>query len=229
MAISPDLIALPVIVVVAAALTAAVRIRPGRWTELLTRSLAVVMLVAELCWWGVEIVVPGALKTHGLPLQICDVAAILAAGALWFRWQPLVDITWWWGIAGSIPALLTPLPGAVFPNWLYFQYFIVHGGLIVSACVLVVGLRRVPAPGAVLRVAAVTVVYAAGIALLDHLTAENLLFLCGYPGGPPTLLNMLGPWPRYLVPVAVIAAVLFFLLELACRPLRPSRRAAEGA
>lgn len=229
MGISPDLVALPVIVVVAAILTALVRIRPGSWTGLPTRFGAVVMLVAELTWWWMEIFVPGTFRAHGLPLQICDVAAILAAGALWFRWQPLIDMTWWWGIAGSIPALLTPLPGAVFPNWLYFQYFVVHGGLIVSACLLVVGLRRPPAPGAVWRVAAVTVLYAGAIAVLDRLTGENLLFLCGYPGGPPTVLNLLGPWPRYLIPVALIAAVLFLLLELACRPLRRPRSTAQRA
>jgi hypothetical integral membrane protein (TIGR02206 family) len=182
--------------------------------------MAVVMAVAELSWWGVTVAEPGIIQTHGLPLQICDVAALVAAAALWFRRQPLVDVTWWWGIAGSIPALLTPLPGAVFPSWLYFQYFIVHGGLIVAACFLVLGMRLVPGAGAVGRIALLTLAYAALIAGFDAVSGENLLFLRGYPVGPPTLLNVLGPWPWYLAGVAVVAAVLFLLLEVPCRAMR---------
>jgi hypothetical protein len=39
----------------------------------------------------------------------------------------LVELSWFWGLTGTISSLLTPSPAAAFPDWFYFQYFIGHG------------------------------------------------------------------------------------------------------
>src|SRR5207342_1519715 len=77
-----------------AALLVAARLRPGPWTVVACRILAVIILVNEGAWW----VWLGAHGTwslsYALPLQLCDVATVVAAAALWFRQQLLVELTY---------------------------------------------------------------------------------------------------------------------------------------
>jgi hypothetical integral membrane protein (TIGR02206 family) len=208
----PHVGALAVIAVASAALALAARRWPGRWTDAVRVGLGVLLVTAEASWVVVLVREPWRVGVNGLPLEICDANVVVTAAALWWRRPALVEVSWFWGLAGGIPALLTPVPGGDFPGWLYFQYFFVHGGLVVAPLLLVVGLGLAPRRGAVWRALAVTAAYAAVMAVVDSLTGLNALYLRDYPPGPPTLLNLLGPWPWYLIAVAALAVVLCVLL-----------------
>src|SRR5438132_907921 len=74
------------------------------------RGLAVI-LVADEVSWCVFLAAGGGesgQRSQPLPLQLCDVAIFVAAAALWSRNQLLVEITYFWGLAGTLQALLTP-------------------------------------------------------------------------------------------------------------------------
>lgn len=191
-------------------LVVAARVRPGPWLNL----VAVVLVVDEVSWWvflalgGGE---PGQ-RAQPLPLQLCDVAIFIAAAALWTRQPLLVETTYFWGLAGTIQALLTPDLPQRFPTYPYFQYYIAHGGVVAAAMVLVIGLRLRPRKRAVVRVVAVTIAYTAFVGLVDALTGADYMFLRSKPPSP-TLLDALGPWPVYLFSAGVIAVLLFSLLN----------------
>lgn len=203
------------------------RHRPGRWVTWVGVGLGVVLVAAEASWWVELIRNPDQVRSHGVPLEICDTNLLVTAVALWWGRRFLIEVSWFWSFAGGIPSLLTPSPGGAFPDWLFFQYFIVHGGLVVAASFMVIGRRQVPRRGAVYRVMGVTAAYAALMAVVDWATGLNILYLRTYPPGPPTLLNTLGPWPWYLVSVAAITVVLFLLLDAPFRRGR-ARAAPDG-
>ena len=210
--------ALAVIIPAVAVMVVAARRAPGSWM----RVLAVVLVVDEVSWWiylvaGNNV---GISLVQSLPLQLCDVAIFVAALALWTRNQLLVEVTYFWGLAGTVQALLTPDLPQHFPSYPYFQYYIAHGGVVAAALLLVVGLKLHPRRSAVIRVAAITVGYAAVVAAVDALTQSNYMYLRTKPPSG-SLLDLLGPWPVYILSAALVGAAMFAVLDA---PFRFGRR-----
>ena len=216
-------ITLLVIAVATAALVVAVRLRPRRWL----RVLAIVLVVDEVSWWVYLLAggVPGSRLAQSLPLQLCDVAIFIAAAALWTRYRLLVEVTYFWGLAGTLQALLTPDLPQHFPSYPYWQYYIAHGGVIAAALVLVVGLRLHPRPWAVARVGALTIAYAAFVFVVDQATRSDYMYLRSKPPSP-TLLDLLGPWPVYILSATLVALALFAILDAPFRVRSAVRRTA---
>lgn len=207
----------------AAVTTIAARRSPGPWL----RVFAVVIVIDEVSWWLYLFAggVPGAELAQSLPLQLCDVAVFIAAAALWSRNQLLVEVTYLWGLAGTLQAILTPDLPQHFPSYPYFQYYIAHGGVVAAAVLLVVGMRLHPRRWAVARVAALTIAYSALVGVVDAITQANYLYLRAKPPSA-TLLDLLGPWPVYILAATVIGIVLFAILDAPFR-IRLCREMAE--
>lgn len=196
----------------AVVVTAAARLFPGRWTTVFARALAVFLVANQLSWYVVE---RNTLSLQwSLPLGLCEMGTFVAAAALWWQTPLVVEITYFWGLGGTIQALLTPELAAsdLFPSYFYFQYYINHAGIVVAALFLVVGLHLVPRPGAVLRLTAVTLGYLVVVAGIDRLTEGDYLYL---RAPPPTvsILNLLGPWPWYILGMMALGLVVLLLLN----------------
>jgi hypothetical integral membrane protein (TIGR02206 family) len=188
------------------------------------RVLAVVILVGYCCEqftyalrgeWTVEV---------NLPLHLTDAVTLVAVAALWRPdWALLVELVYFWALSASLQAVLTPDLGQSYPDVLFFTYFVTHSGAVAAACLLVFGSRRVPRPGAVWRVYALTAAFAALAALGTLLTGGNYMFLRRKPGHG-SLLDLMGPWPVYIPVAAALALVMFLALAWLAR--RTSPRAA---
>ncbi len=143
------------------------RLRPGRWQGTAARVLAVV-LVAKGALWVYTSLHPGPWSVRtGLPLYLCDMAVLVAAGACWWRTPWLVELTYFWGLAGTLEAVATPELPDRFPHLLFIQYTVGHVAVVAAALFLVAGMGLAPRPGAVRRVYALTVVYTVGVGLVD--------------------------------------------------------------
>ena len=221
------LLTVAVIGAVIAGLVVAARRRPGPWTVWACRVLAVVILGNEAAWW-IWLAQHGTWSaSYALPFQLCDVAGVVSAAALWTRQPLLVELTYFWGLAGTANGLITPDVSDHFPTFGFMQYFIAHGTIVAAALLLVVGLRLAPRRGAVLRVFGLTV----GLLVLDAginlVTGGNYLYLRHTPGAH-SLLDVLGPWPWYIVGAAGLALAIFFVLDLPFIATRRSRAPAAG-
>jgi hypothetical integral membrane protein (TIGR02206 family) len=219
------LLTVAVIAAIITSLVVAARRRPGPWTVVACRVLAVVILANEAAWW----IWLGAHHTwsssYALPFQLCDVAAAVSAAALWTRQPLLVELTYFWGLAGTANGLVTPDISDHFPSFGFMQYFIAHGTIVAAALLLVFGLRLVPRRGAVFQVFGLTLGLLALDAGVNLLTDGNYLYLRHTPGAH-SLLDVLGHWPWYIVGAAVLALALFLVLDL---PFAINRRRAECA
>jgi hypothetical integral membrane protein (TIGR02206 family) len=155
-----------------------------------------------------------------LPLNLCNVTTWVAVLAL-LTLSPLAsEFTYFSGLAGAGMALLTPDMGV---PW-HPRFFVNHGGLIVTAVVLVAGgiapIRR----GWPWRAYGLLLAYAAAIGIFNWRFGTNYSYLAHKPTSP-TAMDFLGPWPVYIAGLAALGAGLFWLLWL---PLRPRQVALKS-
>jgi hypothetical integral membrane protein (TIGR02206 family) len=188
-------------------------VRPGPWTLVAGRALALVILINECGWWVWLAEQHTWSASYALPLQLCDVVAFVAAGALWFRRSLLVELTYFWGLAGTANGLISPDVQDHYPGYLFLQYFVAHGAIVAAALFLVVGLRITPRRGAVPRVVVLTLALVAFDAGVNLVTGGNYMYL-RYPPGVANLLDLMGPWPWYIFAAAGLAVAIFFCLDL---------------
>jgi hypothetical integral membrane protein (TIGR02206 family) len=215
--------ALIVTAVVAALLVAGARRWGDGWAIPVGRGLAVVILGGFVCEqltyalrgdWTAEV---------NLPLQLTDAVTLVSVAALWRpRSALLVELVYFWALTASLQAVVTPDLGYAFPDVLFFTYFATHSGAIAAACLLVFGERRTPRPDAVWRVFGVTVGFAAVAGIATLVTGGNYMFLRRKPARD-SLLDIMGPWPVYILAAAVLALVMFLALAALARRVTPVR------
>jgi hypothetical integral membrane protein (TIGR02206 family) len=188
--------------------------RPGgaRWERPIAWTLAAVLVLnqAVLLIWAARLDVP--LKDH-LPLQLCDWANFTCAAALVWRHRLSYELTYFWGLAGTLQAIVTPELVVGFPHLGFITFHIAHAGIIVGVLFLTLGLRMRPTVRSIGRAFLGAQIYAGVTAVINLLLDTNYGYLCRKPT-TPSLLDYLGPWPVYLFSIEVLALVLFFVAYL---------------
>ncbi len=198
--------------------------RRTRWRVLAARAVGTA-LVADAVSFVVNRVLSGTFSARtDLPLALCNVGVLVAAGACWWRRPLLVELTYFWGLAGTLQAVITPDLSSRYPHLAFFEYVVGHIGIVVAALFLVVGMGISPRPKAVPRVFVLTASYTALVGLVDGLSGANYMVLRSPPSNW-TLLSVLGPWPWYVLSAAGVALVLLVALDA---PFWPGRRRARA-
>ncbi len=177
-------------VVVSIALCAFARRRPGRWMIVADGLLALLLAAVTLTWIVQTATEPDWTASGSLPFALCDMATLVAAAALWTRQRLLVELTYFWGLAGTLQAVLTPDLSVGFPSLTFFEYVIAHAGIVCAALFLVVGQQLAPRRHAVVRVMAITIAYTAVVGVIDAVTGGDYMFLRSEPSNW-TMLRLL--------------------------------------
>ncbi len=209
----PYLGAVLLAVALGVALCVGARLKPGRWTLVAARLIALVLLADAISFVVTELWAGTWSPKTDLPFALCDIAILVAAAACWWQRPLLVELTYFWGLAGTLQAVVTPDLNAGFPHLVFFQYLLGHLGIVLAALYLVIGLRIAPRPGSVMTTFAITLAYTAFVGVVDALVGANYMFLRRPPGNW-TLLRVLGPWPWYIASAAGVALALLVTLDL---------------
>jgi hypothetical integral membrane protein (TIGR02206 family) len=145
---------------------------------------------------------------HSVPLQLCDLAELAAAYALWSQRKRAFTLVYYWGLPLSSQALITPdLDAPDFPGHEFLTFFGLHLLVVWAAIYLTWG--RGMRPGwRDFRFAVVTSLGWVGFTVVfNTIAGTDYGFLNGKPHNP-SLLDFLGPWPYYLlVEIAVVGVV----------------------
>lgn len=155
-----------------------------------------------------------------LPLHLCDLSIFLALFALAVPRTRVTELLFFWTTTGTLLASVTPAIRSGFPSVRYLTYFMLHGGVILAAAYLVWGHGYRPRKGAILRSWVITNIYAGAVLVINLTYAKNYLYLLRKPPGR-TLLDVMGPWPYYILVIEGLALILFglvYLLAFACPP-----------
>ncbi len=211
------------------AIAATLIIRAGRrWSQArlawLGRALAACLLSYAVATYAEKATRGGLSWESALPLELCDWVLIACVVSLFWPNQLASEIAYFWGFAGTLQATLTPDIIKGFPSYEFVQYFWGHGGILLAIFFITARRRFRPRPGSVVRMILAANVYLLIVGSLDAAFGWNYGFLCEKPVRP-SLLDLLGPWPWYLISAEGIAALSFFLLEL---PWKVTSRAAPS-
>lgn len=149
---------------------------------------------------------------RALPLQLCDWAMFVIIVALWTGNRRWLEIAYFWGIGGTLQALLTPNLRFGFPDLRFISFFVAHSGIIIGIVflMLVYGFR--PTAKGIVRTFLWTEVYFVVAFTFDLFTGENYGFLLHKPEAA-SLLSFLSDWrPLYLIEFHMLAFAFFAFL-----------------
>jgi len=180
-----------------------------------------IRLILAIILWGNEIAWHAWKVFHGqwtvqsmLPLHICSLMVWVSGVMLVTRSYRIYEFAYFLGIGGAIQALATPDLGIYgFPHFRFWQTFISHGLIIISAVymTLVEGFR--PTWKSMLRTALWMNVYMLVIYFVNDAIGSNYLMV-NYKPNVPSLLDLLPEWPWYILWMETIGVIIFLLLCL---------------
>jgi hypothetical integral membrane protein (TIGR02206 family) len=176
----------------------------------------------ELVWWVFRYSHEGV-HLWNLPLQLCDLTVWLSVLACLTVAPGVVEFAYFAGLAGAGMALLTPDLWSHWPSYPAIYFFVAHGGIVIAVAVVVFGRICPLRPGAVWRAYGLLLGWAALAGGFNLLAGTNYMYLRHKPSSS-SALDMLGPWPVYLVSAAAVALALFWLLWLPARGMGQSGR-----
>jgi hypothetical integral membrane protein (TIGR02206 family) len=180
------------------------------WETTLARTLALIIVI-ELTVKTIGNAVYGFPWTKLLPLQICDVNALLCAWMLFKRSYGVYQVAYFWAMAASVAAMLTPDLRYDFPHPIFAFFFLGHGLSVVGVLYATWVFGFQPRLRSVGIAIAVTALYAGLMMPLNFLLGMNYLYLRAKPSAP-SVLDYMGPWPWYLIGLVVLCVVACFLV-----------------
>jgi hypothetical integral membrane protein (TIGR02206 family) len=156
-------------------------------------------------------------RSHGietwrqmLPLQLCDWGMVVVIVAMWTGNQRWFEVAYFWGIGGTLQAVLTPNLRFGFPDWRFISFFTSHSGIIIGVVFLMLTRRYRPYPMSVVRTFIWSEFYFVVTMIADELTGFNYGFLRHKPEAFSILSFLSDSRPLYLLQMHGVA-LLFFL------------------
>lgn len=195
----------------------------GRWGRRAGWVLAAVLVAGKCTGLWVSGRLLGLPWEERLPMHLCDWGWFCLVVVLLWRQQALYELAFFWGLAGTFQAVLTPDLDYNFPHPLFVTFFISHCGLVVGVIFLTLGAGMRPRRGSVWRTFAWSQVYALAAGAVNVALGTNYGYLCAKPQHA-SLMDYLGPWPWYILALEALALGLFGLLHA---PFFLARRARE--
>ena len=162
---------------------------------------------------------------RSVPLRLTDLATVAAAYALWSQRHWAFALTYYWGLVLSAQALISPvLIGPDFPHYTFLAFWAIHLLVVWAAIYLTWGRGMRPTWRSYRIVVMVTVVWAAVTFAFNSIAGTNYGFLNGKPA-TATLLDVLGPWPLYVLTAAMLILIVWALMTW---PWERTRRRLKG-
>jgi hypothetical integral membrane protein (TIGR02206 family) len=162
-----------------------------------------------------------------VPLHLTDLATITAAYALWSQKPWAFALTYYWGLVLSVQALISPvLTGPDFPHLQFLGFFSIHLLVVWGAIYLTWGRGMRPGWRSFRFVVAATLVWVAVTMTFNSIAGTDYGFLNGKPS-TPSLLDLFGPWPAYLVVAGTLVVAVWVAMTWPWERAR-SRQARDG-
>ena len=147
-----------------------------------------------------------------LPLHLCGLSAILSGLVIFWRNQKAYECLYFWGLPGAFHALLTPEFTHGTYGLLFFEYYLSHGGIILSALYLTLLLNMKPRKKSWLKIFLISQLLIPIIGIINWILNANYMYICLKPIANNPLL--IGEWPWYFLGMEIAAILHFFIIYI---------------
>ncbi|MED3624178.1 YwaF family protein [Neobacillus thermocopriae] len=149
--------------------------------------------------------------SHSLPLELCSISLFLTVLLLITKKKLIYEILLFTALLGASQALITPYLNFDFPHFRFFHFFYTHLMMIwvVLYFTWVKGYR--PTLWSIVKLCVFLNGLLPVILLINKRVSGNYFFLSHKPPGP-SLLDLLGPYPYYILSMEALLIVLSIVI-----------------
>jgi hypothetical integral membrane protein (TIGR02206 family) len=192
-------------------------VRKSRWARserIIARLFAVLLLTNYLGYEIYLALTQGLAWQKALPFQLCDWAMVAILVALLTGRERWLEVAYFWGIGGTLQAIITPDLKYAFPDVRFLTFFIAHSGIVVAIVFMMVVKKFRPHWISIVRVFAWSELYFVLTITVDLLTGENYGYLLHQPAAA-SLLDLLSHERLvYILEMHLLALIFYFVLYL---------------
>lgn len=176
----------------------------------LLACIPAICVLARMCFTGIDDTFS---IQEELPLHLCRTLALMFPFIIYYKSKKWFGITYFFTIVGTLQALFTPDLPLSYPHHSYWTYWLLHTTLIFLPIYCIVIFRfRITKEDFINAIIAGNV-YLVGTGIVNLMIGSNYFFTNHKPPSP-TLLDLLGPWPWYILVVEIVSIFLFLLAWL---------------
>jgi len=192
-------------------------VRKSRWarSERIIARLFAVLLLANYVGYEIYLALTEGLAWQkALPFQLCDWAMVAIIVALLTGRERWLEVAYFWGIGGTLQAIITPDLKYAFPDVRFLTFFIAHSGIVVAIAFMMIVKRFRPHWFSIVRTFAWSELYFVIAITVDLLTGENYGYLLHKPAAASLLDALSDHRVVYILQMHFLALVFFVVLYL---------------
>lgn len=148
-----------------------------------------------------------------LPLVLCNFLALTIPVFTFTRNKKIYELILFWILAGTVQAIITPDLLDGFPHYTFMKFWIVHNGLVIIVLYATFVWDYRPTLRGLFRSYIGLEIYFLLMMGINALMDTNYFYLNAKPPFA-TVLDLLGPWPWYIIVAQLIVIPYFLLLYL---------------
>ena len=153
-----------------------------------------------------------------LSFHLCSISAVLGVYIIFFsKSRALFGIWFFWSLQGALQALLSPTVTVGTEYYKYWQFFTHHVLLIVLPITLLYFNNWIPTFKDVKKSYIWLVIICIPVIIFNSITGMGYMFVSLTHDARPTTgspLDLLGPYPFYILPLFVLVFILIYLTYL---------------
>lgn len=177
-------------------------------------TLAGVILVGQLAWHAWSIATGTWTIQYHLPFHLCAIFTWVSFYMLLSKNYDVYELAYFLGVGGALQVIITPEAGQYgLPHFRAVQTLTVHGAIVTAGLYMTIVEGFRPYWTSIKKVFIYLNIYGVVITGVNLILGSNYLYTLRKPD-TASLMDVLGPWPWYLVSLELIAGLLFLLMYL---------------
>ncbi len=190
------------------------RRRSNNFSQGISVALAALLTINFIGYPIYQLFFPTEAEGHWLPMQLCDWALVATVVALLRRSVRWFELAYFWGLAATLQAIVTPNLDVGFPSVRFVTFFVAHCGIVISVVYMILAFGLRPHPSSLVRVWLWSQLYLVSALLVNALTGANYGFLSHKPARA-SMLDFLSDQPAiYILQLEMLAIFFYALLYL---------------